>query len=153
MKVDNQELKICQMLLFHTRTGEGDLIFVHRKLRANIQASLQVYLRDRSAETIGRAATLTENAQTKPAISSSQSTDTGPVPPCTAPGILGSWMFVGCLTSQQHASVSQGWIYSDNCMCCHTEKLQIKLFTSPSHNILTAPGRVATGAPILKSLV
>ena len=30
-------------------------------------------------------------------------------------------MFAGCLTSQQHASVSQGRIYSDNCTCCHTE--------------------------------
>ena len=30
-------------------------------------------------------------------------------------------MFVGCLTSQQHASVSQGRICSDNCTCCHTE--------------------------------
>ena len=29
--------------------------------------------------------------------------------------------FVGCLTSQQHASVSQGRICSDNCTCCHTE--------------------------------
>ena len=28
---------------------------------------------------------------------------------------------VGCLTSQQHASVSQERIYSDNCTCCHTE--------------------------------
>ena len=30
-------------------------------------------------------------------------------------------LLVGCLTSQQQASVSQGWIYSDNCTCCHTE--------------------------------
>ena len=30
-------------------------------------------------------------------------------------------LFVGCLTSQQHASVSQGWICSDNFTCCHTE--------------------------------
>ena len=30
-------------------------------------------------------------------------------------------LFVGCLTSQQHASVSQGWICSDNLTCCHTE--------------------------------
>ena len=30
-------------------------------------------------------------------------------------------LFVGCLTSQQHASVSQGRICSDNFMCCHTE--------------------------------
>ena len=29
--------------------------------------------------------------------------------------------FVGCLTSQQHASVSQGRICSDNLTCCHTE--------------------------------
>ena len=31
-----------------------------------------------------------------------------------------SWL-VGCLTSQQHASVSQGRICSDNFTCCHTE--------------------------------
>ena len=48
-------------------------------------------------------------------------------------------LFVGCLTSQQHASVSQGRICTDNFTCCHT-KLQIKLSTSPSHSILT-PGR------------
>ena len=30
-------------------------------------------------------------------------------------------LFVGCLTSQQHASVSQGGIFSDNFTCCHTE--------------------------------
>ena len=30
------------------------------------------------------------------------------------------WL-VGCLTSQQHASESQGWICSDNFTCCHTE--------------------------------
>ena len=31
------------------------------------------------------------------------------------------WWLVGCLTSQQHASVSQGRICSDNFTCCHTE--------------------------------
>ena len=31
-----------------------------------------------------------------------------------------SWL-VGCLTSQQQASVSQGRICSDHCTCCHTE--------------------------------
>ena len=31
------------------------------------------------------------------------------------------FLFVGCLTSQQCASVSQGRICSDNCTCCHTE--------------------------------
>ena len=30
-------------------------------------------------------------------------------------------LFVSCLTSQQHASVSQGRICEDNCTCCHTE--------------------------------
>ena len=30
-------------------------------------------------------------------------------------------LLVGCLTSQQHASVSQGRVCSDNCTCCHTE--------------------------------
>ena len=30
-------------------------------------------------------------------------------------------LLVGCLTSQQHASVSQGWICSDNFTYCHTE--------------------------------
>ena len=29
--------------------------------------------------------------------------------------------FVACLTSQQHASMSQGRICSDNYTCCHTE--------------------------------
>ena len=33
---------------------------------------------------------------------------------------LVGWLF-GCLTSQQHAGVSQGQICSDNCMCCHSE--------------------------------
>ena len=30
-------------------------------------------------------------------------------------------LFVGCLSSQQHASVSQGQICTDNFTCCHTE--------------------------------
>ena len=30
-------------------------------------------------------------------------------------------LFVACLTSRQHASVSQGRICSDNFTCCHTE--------------------------------
>ena len=30
-------------------------------------------------------------------------------------------LFVGCLTSQQQASVSQGRICTDNFTCCHTE--------------------------------
>ena len=41
---------------------------------------------------------------------------------------IGTWavtmpgLFVGCLMSQQHASVSQGRICSDNCTCFHTER-------------------------------
>ena len=76
-------------------------------------------------------------------------------------------LFVGCLRSQQHASVSQGRICSDNFTCCHTEiEVADQLSTSPSHSILTpgrpvpaltlrgqAPGRVATRVPIFESLV
>ena len=36
----------------------------------------------------------------------------------TLPGVC---LLVACLTSQQHASVSQGRICSDNLTCCHTE--------------------------------
>ena len=36
--------------------------------------------------------------------------------------ILSQWgLFVGCFMSQQHASVSQGQVCTDKCMCCHTE--------------------------------
>ena len=52
-------------------------------------------------------------------------------------------LFVGCITSPQHANVSQGWTCSDNCTCCHTEievADQTFNFTSPSHSILT-PGQ------------
>ena len=38
----------------------------------------------------------------------------------TAPIVL-KLLLVGCVMSQQDASVSQGRICSDNCMCCHTE--------------------------------
>ena len=33
----------------------------------------------------------------------------------------GVCLLVGCLTSHQHASVSQGRICTDNVTCCHTE--------------------------------
>ena len=36
-------------------------------------------------------------------------------------GSMGEKNVVVCLTCQQHASVSQGWICSDNFTCCHTE--------------------------------
>ena len=76
-------------------------------------------------------------------------------------------LFVSSLTSQQHASVSQGRICTDNFMCCHTEtEVADQTFyltqsqytdtgpTSPSADPITpAPGRVATGVPIFKSLV
>ena len=76
-------------------------------------------------------------------------------------------LLVACLTSQQHASVSQGRICTDNSTCCHTEiEAAYPTFyltqsqytntgpTSPSADpIRQVPGRVATGVPILKSLV
>ena len=50
-------------------------------------------------------------------------------------------LLVGCLTSQQQASVSQLRICTDNFTCCHTEiEVETKLSISPSHSILT-PGR------------
>ena len=36
-------------------------------------------------------------------------------------GKVGLCLLVGCLTSQQQASVPQGRICSDNFTCCHTE--------------------------------
>ena len=74
-------------------------------------------------------------------------------------------LLVGCLASQQHASVSQGRICTENFKCCHTEiEAAVQTFylnqsqhtdttpTSPSADPIT-PGRVATGVPIFKSLV
>ena len=76
-------------------------------------------------------------------------------------------LLAGCLTSRQHASASQGRICSDNYTCCHTERevadqtfyLILSQYTdtvptSPSADPIT-PGAVsvATGVPILKSLV
>ena len=75
-------------------------------------------------------------------------------------------LFVGCLTSQQHASVSQGLICPDNSTCCYTEIGVADQTFYLSHSILAqgqpvpaltlqrhAPGRAATGKSILKSLV
>ena len=82
--------------------------------------------------------------------------------------VIVCWRFVvGCFTSQQHACVSQGWICSDNCACCHTEiEAASRTFhltqsqhtdtgpTSPGPDIYRqAPDRVATGASIFTSLM
>ena len=40
----------------------------------------------------------------------------------TADIVLPTGLIVGWLRSRQHASVSQGWIYTENYTCCHTEK-------------------------------
>ena len=73
-------------------------------------------------------------------------------------------LFAGCLTSQQHASVSQGRICSDNFTCGHTEledadptfHLTQSQYTdsgptSPSVDPIT-PGWVSTAVPIFKSM-
>ena len=67
--------------------------------------------------------------------------------------------FVCCLTSQQQASVSQRWICADNLTCCHTE-IEVadqSFYLTQSQYTDTrptqAPGKVATGVPILKSAV
>ena len=41
--------------------------------------------------------------------------------PPSASCLVYRYLFVGCLTSQQQASVSQGRICSDNLTCCHIE--------------------------------
>ena len=82
--------------------------------------------------------------------------------------LFAGWL-LACLTSQQYASVSQGRICSDNSKCCHTEievadqtfYLTQSQYTDTGLTSLSteltlyhqAPGRVATGMPILKSLV
>ena len=63
----------------------------------------------------------TDTRQTSP--------NTDPIPPAAWEGshwstkfyVTGVCLFVSCLTSQQHASVSQGRICSDDFTCCHTE--------------------------------
>ena len=40
---------------------------------------------------------------------------------CVAAPACQAGLFVGCLTSQHHASSSQGQICTDNFTCCHTE--------------------------------
>ena len=64
-------------------------------------------------------------------------------------------LFAGCLTSQQHASASQGGICSDNFTCCHIEievadptfHLTQSQYTDTGSTSPSA-GRVATGVPM-----
>ena len=73
---------------------------------------------------------------------------------------------VGCLTFQQHDSVSHGWICLDTFLCCHTATevadqtfylTQSQCTDIGSSSTVTSaykwqtPGRVATGVPIFKS--
>ena len=80
-----------------------------------------VYLRDGSAQTIVRAATLRYKLQIKLSISPSRSILI-PAFQFQCRRLAGFvCLLVGCLTSQQQASVSQGRICSGNFTCCHTE--------------------------------
>ena len=73
----------------------------------------------------------------------------------------GCLLFVGCLMSQQHASVSQGQICRDNFTCCHTEQEVATFYLTQSQYTDIGPaspsadpiGSVATGVPIFKSQV
>ena len=55
-----------------------------------------------------------------------------------------------CLTSQQHASVSQGWNCTDNSMCCHTETkvADSTFYLTQSQYILTPGWLVLSADPI-----
>ena len=87
--------------------------------------NMPVCLWDRSAQAGVCAVTLRQNLQIKLSVSPSHSilTPRQPMPALSlqrqAPGRVG--LLVGCLTSQQHASVSQGRISTDNFTCCHTD--------------------------------
>ena len=48
-------------------------------------------------------------------------------------------LLVGCLTTQQHDSVSQGRICSDNFTCCHTEIEVADFYLTQSQYIDTGP--------------
>ena len=129
---------------------------------------------DGSAQTIVRAATLRQKhpicyhsqLQYAEVVQTNPSAD--PITPGVWQGsLLVCCLFVGCLTSQQQASLSQGRICSDNYTCCHTEtEVADQTFyltqsqytnigqTSPSADpIPPEPCRVVPGVPIFKSLV
>ena len=65
-----------------------------------------------------------------------------------------SWL-VACLTSQQHASVSQGRICSDNFTCCHTETevADQTFYLTQLKYTNTGPTSPSAGVSIFKSLV
>ena len=89
-----------------------------------------VYLRDESAQTLARAATCRQQLQIKLSASPSHS-------------IL--WtvccLLVGCLTSQQNASVSQGRTCFDNFTSCHmkTDDANQTLYLTQSQYTGTGP--------------
>ena len=58
-------------------------------------------------------------------------------------------LLVGCLTSQQHASVSQLRICSDNCTCCHTE---IEAADQTFHLLVCKSSKFEHVSPLLHSL-
>ena len=68
----------------------------------------------------------------------SQYTDTGPGRAVCS--------LVGCVASQQHASVSQGRICSDNCTCCHTDtEVAAQIFQlTQSRYTYTGPTNLST---------
>ena len=117
-------------------------------------ATLYLYLRGRIVWTTSYAASVRQKLQITLVISFSLSK----LASCCC------LLLSGCLTSQQHATVSQGRTCEDNCSSCHTETevadqtsyaTQSQYAdTGPTGPALTlycrAPVRVATGAPILK---
>ena len=136
-------------MLSHNRTGVGTLIFFNRKSRVKHLVNYRrfptrmVYLKH---DIYGDTPFWSETF-------------------CDSSGESVVCLLVGCLTSQKHASVSQGQVFSDNFTCCHTEtEVADQAFyvtqsqhtdtgpTSPSADPIT-PATVAIVEPILKSLV
>ena len=61
------------------------------------------------------------------------------LPICSTPTQREVCLLVGYLTSQQHASVSQGRICSDNCTRCHTEVADQTFYLTQSQYTDTGP--------------
>ena len=113
------------------------LVFAASRLRAvvvvvcrllSVPATCQVYLRNGSVPTMLLANTPREKLKIQ-LVSTPRYTTTGSGGPGWAPSTSGVWqgsllsccLLFACWTSQHHASVSQGRIFSDSCTCCHTD--------------------------------
>ena len=88
----------------------------------SIESNQLFRLQLRTALSFPSSSSSSAAAATAAAAAAAAATAAATVAAATAGGAAAAvcWL-VGCLTSQQHASVSQGRICSHNISCCHTE--------------------------------